>query len=181
MVKSCLLHSKESIKASGIISTTLELRGDITFDISKVSQFQGVKKYIINSEIKTKELLTLMEKYPKAFYALSFKEDKFDLKIKAKSPKSGKSDKDSEEVKANFCTLKTTNKEILDKIFFDIGLDFKEVKVNHTLKIEKIVYPKGYEKMSPAEIRENSKREGILIRNITIDGKKESKEAKFIA
>ena len=37
------------------------------------------------------------------------------------------------------------------------------------------------DKLKPAQVRELSKREGILIRNITLDDKKQVKEAKFIA
>jgi hypothetical protein len=181
LVKSCLNYSENSIKATGIIATTSDLKGDISFDISKVSQFQGVKKYVINCEIKTKELIELMNKFPRAFYALSFSGTDFDLKIKAKAPKSGKHGKEDEEIKADFCTIKTNDKKILDEFFFDCGLDWKEIKISHTIKINNIVYPKDMDKMSPIQVRENSKREGVLVRYITIDGVSKTSEAKFLA
>jgi len=181
-VKSCMEKENNTFKVTGIISTTLDLKNEIPFEISKVSQFQGVKKYIINTEVKSDELLSLMKKYPRVFFALSFKGKDFELKVKAKPPKSGSSNKkDDEEIRADFCTLKTDDQNLLNQIFFDVGLNWKEARINHTLKIENIVYPDNMDNLKPAEVRELSKREGILIRNITLDDKKQVKEAKFIA
>ncbi|MDD2444571.1 MAG: hypothetical protein PHX15_00610 [Candidatus Nanoarchaeia archaeon] len=181
-VKSCLEKEKNTFKVTGIISTTLDIKDDIPFEISKVSQFQGVKKYIINTEVKSEEILNLIKKYPRVFFALSFKGKDFELKVKAKPPKSGSSNKkDDEETKADFCTLKTDDKDLLNQIFFDVGLNWKEAKINHTIKVENIIYPNDMDKLKPAQVRELSKREGILIRNITLDDKKQVKEAKFIA
>ncbi len=181
LVRSCISKCKNSVNVSGIIATTLDLKKDIKFEVSKISQFQGVKKYIISTNVNSIDLIDLMDKYPRAFFALSFKNNDFELKIKAKPPKSGKSGKDEEEIKADFCTLKTNDDKILNDFFFDTGINFKEAKINHTVKIENIIYPKNIDGMKPAEIRENSKRQGVLVRNICIDGNITKKEAKFIA
>lgn len=181
LVRSCLNSSPDEIKVSGILSTTTDLSSKIKFSISKVSQFQGVKKYVIDTTIKTQELITLMDEYPKVFYALSFKGDNFELKIKAKAPKSGKPGSKDEEAKADFCKLKTSDKKIIDDFFFDVGTDWTEAKLNHSFKITEIIYSENMSKMSPAEIRENSKRKIKLTRYITLDGNQQTKEIEFIA
>ena len=181
-VKSCMEKEKSIFKVTGIISTTLDIKNEIPFEISKVSQFQGVKKYTINTDVKSEDVLILMKKYPRVFFALSFKGKDFELKIKAKPPKSSSSNKkDDEEIKADFCTLKTDDKNLLNQIFFDVGLNWKGAKINHTIKVENIIYPDNIDKLNPAQVRELSKREGILIRNISLDDKKQTKEVKFIA
>ena len=153
----------------------------ITFPIVKTGNFQGIRKNQINTEVKPGELIALMEKFPKVFFALSFKGKDFDLKIKAKAPKSGKPGKGDENAKADFCTLKTNEKEILSDLFFDIGLDWKEISINHTLNIESIVYPDNLDDLKPAEIREQSKRKGTILRRLIVDGKEVIKENEFIA
>lgn len=181
-VKACMKKEKNNFKVTGIISTTLDIKEEIPFEISKISQFQGVKKYVINTEIHSNQILDLMEKYPRVFFALSFKGEDFQLKIKAKPPKSGSSNKkDDEEKKADFCTLKTDDKELLNQIFFDVGLDWKEARINHTLEINEIIYPDNFEKLKPSEVREFSNRKGRLIRNISLDGINQKKEANFVA
>jgi hypothetical protein len=180
LVKSCLKHVDDSVKITGLIATTLDLKDVIDFDISKISQFQGVKKYIINTTAKRDSIISLIDKYPRAFFAISFKGNDFDLKIKNKSPQSGKPKGGEDEPKVDFCTLKTDDKKILDEFFFDTGVDFKEIKINHTILVKNIIYPKDINGLKPAEIREQSKREGIITRNINIDGKIIKKDIHFI-
>ena len=90
LVRWCLNASEERVKLSGAIVSTLDLRDEINFELKKVSNFQGVRKHVVDTEVEGKEILTLMDKYPKAFFALSFKGDDFVLKIKPKAPASGK-------------------------------------------------------------------------------------------
>jgi hypothetical protein len=152
----------------------------IPFDIKKKSNFQGVRKFQIDTEIKTSDLVDLMKKYPKAFYALSFKGEDLQLKVKAKAPKSGKPGKGDEDPKADFCNLKTSDRELISEILFDVE-EFKEVKINHTIAVEEIVYPSDVENLSPKEIRERAKRKGKVYRKIIIDGNEKVSNAEFEA
>jgi len=81
------------VAIKGIIVSTLDLKDELEFEIKKVSNFQGVRKYVIDTEIEPLKILNLMDKYPKTFFALSFSGDNFVLKIKAKAPASGKTRK----------------------------------------------------------------------------------------
>jgi len=169
-------HGK--IKVTGVIVSTLHM--DIPFS-NGIKQFMGIKQYKVDSEVESSQILDAMKKFPRAFFALSFVLPDYELKIKAKAPKSAKpSTKGEKEQKAEFCSLKTTDQKVVKEIFFGLP-DFKEASIRHTLKIDQIVYPKDFTKMKPEEVREQSKRKGVIIRNITIDGKDETKEAPFEA
>ncbi len=177
-VKRCLPSGKVAIK--GVIISTFEL--DVDFEIKKTSNFQGIRKTEIDTELEGQKILDLIEKYPRCFFALSFKTDKCDLKIKPKAPKSAKPGKSGEDgPKADFCSLKTTDKEIVDELLFDIKGDFKEGKINHTIKIDEIIYPSDFKDMKPEEVREKSKRKGKVIRKIEVDGEVFKEEAEFEA
>ncbi len=175
-VKKCIEKSKGEIQLSGVIVYTAKLE-DSKIPIERVKQFMGVKQYVINSKVDSVHLLDTMRKYPKAFYALSFKNESFELKIKAKAPKSAKpSTKGEGEPKAEFCSLKTNDKSIIDDLFFDFP-NFSEIKIKHALKIDSIELPKGVD--DPVKLRELSKRKGTIIREVTIDGRKEKRECLF--
>jgi len=169
------------IQVKGVIISTVDLSEEVDFEIKKKSNFQGIRKLQIDTEVEGQKILDLMDKYPKYFFALTFKTDYCELKIKAKAPKSGKPGKAGEDgPKVDFCSLKTTNQEIVKELLFGVG-DFKEVKVNHTLKIEDIVYPSDFEKMKPEDVREQSKRKGVVVRKVVVDGKESEREAGFEA
>jgi len=180
-VYNALKNIEGEVHVKGIIISTIDLRDEIKFDIAKVGNFQGIRKNQIDTTVNPQEILDLMEKYPKVFFALSFKTDDIDLKIKAKAPKDAKAGKGDEDIKADFCTIKTSNPEVIRPLFFDCGLNFKEISINHTLNITGIVYPEDMESLKPAEVREKAKREGILTRKIILDGRETVTEAKFIA
>lgn len=181
-VRKCLEKAEGTLKIKGIIVSTLDLEDEIGFEIKKKSNFQGVKKLQIDTEVEPKKVLEMMEKYPRVFFALSFKTKDCDIKVKAKAPKSSKpGKKDEDGPKADFCTLKTNDEDLVKEIFFDVGLDWKEAKINHTIEINGIVYPENMNEMKPAEIRENSKRKGKIIRNINLDGNEQTSEAEFVA
>lgn len=181
LVKKCLDKVEGKIAVKGIIVSTMDLRDEIKFEIQKASNFQGVRKFQIETEVDSSEIKNLMEKYPRVFFALSFKGEKFELKVKAKAPKSGKPGKESEDgPTADFCTLKTEDKYIVDELFFDVS-DFKEISVNHLIKIDGIVYPKEMASMKPEEVREKSKRKGVILRKVNIDGIEKISEVNFVA
>ena len=181
LVKNCMTRISGRVSVKGIIVSTIDLRDEIKFEIVKVGNFQGIRKIQIDTEVDVNEILELMRKFPRAFFALSFSGSGFVLKIKAKAPKSGKPGKESEEgPKAEFCSLKVDDEKILDEIFFDYR-DFKEISISHTIKVEDIVYPDGFSKMKPEEVREKSKRKGVLIRKCVVDGMEKVSEARFTA
>jgi len=177
LVRKCLEDVPEKVKFSGAIISTFDLRNEVSFPIENVKQFMGVKQIQINTEINKREILNLMNKYPKVFFALSFSTPNSELKIKAKAPKSAKPSTSGEkEVSADFCSLKTSNYEIVKELFFD-STNFNEIRVSHTIKITEIDYPKN--ETDPVKIRENSIRKGEIVRILDINGRKEEKTACF--
>lgn len=176
LVRECLEKINGEIDISGIIVYTGNL-GDSKIPIERVKQFMGIKQYVINTKIRPSDILESMDKCPKAFYALSFKFDNGELKIKAKAPKSAKpSNKGDKEVKADFCSLKTKDKSIIDDLFFDFS-NFNEIKIKHSLQITEVIIPKGID--DPVKMREMSKRKGKIIREANVDGRIEKKEIEF--
>jgi len=182
IVEMCLKNAPEKIAVSGTIISTMNLRGERGYLFEpeeKIKQFMRIKQLIVNSEIERDKLLDLIKKQPRAFYALSFKTDSFELKTKAKAPKSAKpSNSKDKEVKADFCSLKTNNSEIIKELFFDLE-GWKEVKIKHVIDIEDIELPLGV--TDPVQMREQAKRKGKIIRKIIADGKEEIKEKEFSA
>lgn len=172
------LGERKTNVAGAIISTS-DLKNEIKF--KEIKQFHGVKKYLIDDEMSGKEILELLEKFPKTFFALSFSVGEDVLKIKPKSPKSGKPGKEKEEIKVDFCSLKTSDIEIGKSFVFE-KLDFNNALINHTFLIEKIEIPEELKNSKDfAKIREESKRAGKIIRIANIDGKEERSEKVFRA
>lgn len=195
LVKECLEKLKqdgvEKIQIKGAIISTLDLKKeceDIGINVEKEKKFMGIKQLIINQDVEVDEILKLIESNPKVFYALSFSGSDFNLKIKAKPPKSSKpSSKGEKKPVAGFCSLTIENteknKDIINKIFFDIEENrvenSSEINISHNIHIEKIIYPENVSELKPAEIREQSKRQGKLVRIIEINSNSEQKQADF--
>jgi len=179
LVKLCLNKIDEPVEIKGVIVSTLDLRDEINFDVKKVSNFQGVRKHVIDSEINPNEILGLIDKYPKAFFALSFKGNGFVLKIKPKAPKAEKKPKDGEEISIDFCSLKTEDKKDIDELFFGIE-DFNEVFISHIINVNDIIYPSNMDELKPTEIRELAKRKGVVKRVAKVGGVEKISEAEFI-
>jgi len=173
----------EKTLVKGAIVSTNDLTGELNFKGKK--QFQGVKRYLIENEMSGEEILKLLEKFPRAFFAISFDVGETKLKIKPKAPKSGKPGSKKEELpKIDFCKLITTDKQIGESFVFDTlqgtsKPDFKEAIIDHTFFIEDIVMPKG--ETDYAKIREMAVRKGRIIRKSEIDGKEMIQEFKFEA
>lgn len=153
---------------TGAVVSTSDLKDKL--DFKEIKQFQGVKKYLIDKEMSGKDILKLLEDFPKTFFALTFNVEEEKLKIKPKAPKSGKpGKKDKEGPKAEFCSLKTTDKAIADSFIFEKP-DFKLAEINHTFLIKDIVVPEDLKSSKDfAKIREESKRKGKIIRKAKID------------
>jgi len=165
------------LNVTGAIISTRDLTGELDFKDKK--QFQGVKRYIIDTEMNKNEILNLSDKYPKSFLGLSFKINETELKIKAKAPKSGKpSSKSDETPKADFCKLKTNDEELVKKFIFDVD-NFKKVEIIHDFIINELDIPK--QEKDPLKMRENTIRKGKIIRKINVDGDEKIKEIEFEA
>jgi hypothetical protein len=182
-VKYFLSKIKGEVEIKGVIVSTFDIRtgmGGFVFNPEEeVKQFMGIKQLKVNGKIETKKILEVMEKYPRAFFALTFKGEGFELKIKEKAPKSAKpSTKGEAEIKADFCSLKTNDKGIAEDLFFDFA-DFKEIKINHTIQIEDIDIDKN--EKDPVLMREKAVKKGKIIRKATVDGKVHIKDYKLEA
>ncbi|HLC77907.1 MAG TPA: hypothetical protein VJH92_02175 [Candidatus Nanoarchaeia archaeon] len=167
-------------RITGVVVSTADLTGQMKFKSKK--QFQGVKQYVIDDEMSGDEILSLLNKFQKAFFALSFSVGGDTLKIKAKAPKSGKpGGKGEERPNPDFCRLSTKDKKIVDNFVFERSA-FKEAIITHTFVIEDIVIPDSLKKSDDfAKIREESRRKGKIIRETEIDGQKIETEKPFEA
>ncbi len=179
-VKMLLKGVSGTIPMKGVIVTTLKLESEIGFPIKKVGNFQGVRKIEIDTDVSPLEVLGLMEKYPRVFFALSFNVNGNDLKIKPKAPKSAKPSAGDKEAKAEFCSLKTSDSKIVKDIFFDYP-DFDEISIRHTIKVNEMIYPANVASLKPEEVRLQSKRKGVVVRNMVINGANKVSEAGFVA
>ena len=167
-------------KVTGSIIGTNDLKG--VLDFKKISQFQGVKNYSMEKDMSGSEIVGLIEKFPKNFFALSFSVGEDILKIKPKAPKSGKpGTKGDETPKIDFCNLKTTDKKIAETFIFE-NPEFKTAKIAHDFLIEKIEVPAELKNSEDfALIREKSKRVGKILRRADIDGNKSEKYLELAA
>jgi hypothetical protein len=163
-------------RVTGAIVSTNDLKEEL--DFKEIKQFQGVKRYLIDKEMNGNDILSLLEKFPKAFFALSFNCDKdsTSLKIKPKAPKSGKPGKKGEKPKPNFCKITTTDKMLAEDFVFEVP-DFKKAEIDHKFIINEIIQLEG--ETDYARIRELAKRKGEIIREALIDGKEIRKKMDF--
>ena len=170
-----LLGDEKALVKGAVVSTS-DLTGELDFIGKK--QFQGVKRYLIESEMSGSDILNLLDKFPKAFFALSFETGDTKLKIKPKAPKSGKPGKGDASPKADFCRLVTKNKELGGSYVFEKP-DFKKADITHHYFIDEIVKPEG--ETDFAKIRELGKRKGRVVREAVIDEQPSKSEKEFSA
>lgn len=170
----------DKTKVTGFIVSTSDLTGQLDFKSKK--QFMGVKQYGIDKKMSGNDIIGLLEKFPKAFFALSFKADDTELKIKARAPKSAKpSTKADEKINPDFCKLKTNDAELGGSFVFEKP-NFKTAEINHTFLIESIIIPEKFKQEKDfSKIREMSIRKGKIIREGEIDGQKIREEKEFEA
>ncbi len=166
-------------QVTGAIVSTSDLTEELDFKEKK--QFQGVKRYLIDNEMSGNEILELLDKFPKTFFALTFNAGEDKLKIKPKAPKAGKKGKGDEKPKIDFCKLITTDAKIKNSFVFE-DADFKEAIIDHTFVIEEIVVPDDLkDEKDFSKIREMAKRKGKIIREANIDGLVVKEEKDFEA
>ncbi len=168
----------EKTNVTGAIVSTSDLTGKVEFKEKK--QFQGVKRYLVDTEMSGEEIIRLLEEFPRVFFALTFSAgENNSIKIKAKAPKSGKPGKGDEEPKADFCKLVTNDPKLGAGFVFEKN-EFKSAEIKHDFVIEKIIIPENGEK-DFAKLREIAKRSGKIVRYSNIDGTKTTKEYPFEA
>jgi len=161
----------------GALLTTIDLRDE--YDFKEVKNALGVRKHFIEGEMSGTEIIALQDKFPKAFFALTFKTPTSELKIKVKAPKTKPSGKEGK-LKVDFCKLKTTNKEIVKKFVFDYDLDsIKKAEIAHDFNITDIIVPTDEEDF--ALMREKAVRKGTITRKVTINEEITKKEVEFSA
>jgi hypothetical protein len=166
-------------KVTGAIISTLDLGKQIDFNTRK--QFMGIKQYGIERDMSGKEILEMLEKFPKVFFALSFSSGEDVLKIKAKAPKSAKPKNKDEAPAPDFCKLITTDEKIAKDFVWEVS-DFKLAEIAHDFIIESIVVPSSLkEEKDFAVVREKSLRKGKIIRRAVIDGKEMKEEIQLEA
>ncbi len=171
-------------QVTGALISALQLEG---FSYDGVSSAIGIKKYMINREMSGNEIIGLCNKVTKAFFGLSFSAGGEELKIQPKSPKSAKgassAKKEDAELKIDFCKIKTSDKNLVQDLLFDIEVgDFKKIEVKHSFIITDIVIPPELKNEKDfAKVREGALRKGKIIREVDIDGKKVKKEVEFEA
>jgi len=166
----------EKASVTGAIISTLNLDNELDFKSKK--QFMGIKQYIIDKHMSGHEIVGLIEKLPKAFFALSFSGKGDVLKVKAKAPKSAKPKTKDEKPKPDFCKLTTSDEKIAKDFVFEKP-DFKEAIISHDFMIKEIIVPKDEKDFAVA--REKAKRKGVIVRRATIDGRETAVEKEFEA
>ena len=166
-------------KVTGAIVSTSDLKEEIEY--KDIKQFQGVKRYLIDFEMSGKEIINLLNRFPKTFFALSLIVGEDILKIKPKAPKSGKPGKEGEKPKVDFCSLKTNNLKIVKSFVWEKE-NFTKAFINHYFIINSIEIPDELKSSEDfARMREESKRVGKVIRVADFDGEEIRSEKKFSA
>jgi len=179
LVRACLIKAKGQVEVTGVITATFNVQDKSQFPIEEVKNAMGIKKAVVNTKTEPSKIIALMDAYPKAFFALSFTTPETTLKIKAKAPKSAKpASGGDKEPKAEFCTIKTNDKEIVDSLLFGCP-EVKELAIKHYIEIKDIVLPKGL--TDPVQIREQAKRKGTVKRIVLISEKQTITESDFFA
>ena len=169
-------------QVTGVIVSTRDLTGELDFSDKK--QFMGIKQYVINKEMSGKDIIALYDKFPTAFFGLSFSVGDTELKIKPKAQKSGKpSTKGEEAPKADFCKIKTSDMTVVKNLIFDSeAQNFKQVEITHTFVIQEIIIGDELKKEKDfATVREKAQRKGKIVRKLKVDGKDVVKEKEFVA
>jgi len=167
----------EKTSVTGAVISTLNMDKEIDFKSKK--QFMGIKQYVIDKHMTGHEIVSLIQKLPKAFFALSFSGKGDVLKIKPKAPKSAKpKTKGDDKIKPDFCKLITSDENIAKDFIWEKS-DFKGVEISHDFIIKEIIVPK--EEKDFAIAREMAKRKGTIIRRATIDDVKTAREIEFEA
>jgi len=166
----------DKTEVTGAVVSTNNLKEELNF--KEIKQFQGVKRYLIEENFSGREIISLLNKFPKAFFALSFETGNSKLKIKPKAPKSPKPKNKEEKPKPDFCKIITDDRAFAEDFVFEKP-EFKKAEIVHHFIINDLTKPKGETDFS--RIRELAKRKGKIVREAEIDEKKTVQEKDFEA
>lgn len=179
IVQAGLARVQGAIRITGAIVATFKVAEHASFPTKGLKQFMGIKQTLVDDIISAEQMLALMQKQPRAFYALSFAFPGGTIKTKAKAPKSAKpSTKETTEVKPDFCTLKTTDEALVAQILVNVPIA-KQITLSHAITITSIELPKGIS--DPLQIREQAVRVGTITRTCVADDKTTKQEYAFRA
>lgn len=160
---------------TGVVVSTADLKAKLPY--SSIKQFMGIKQYAINGEMSGHDIVKLVDTLPDAFFALSFTVGDTIIKIKPKAPKSAKPKTSDEPAKADFCSVKTNDRALVDS--FIVEPQWKTLQGGHTYVIADIEIPTHTK--TPEEMRRLAKRKGTLIRTAVVDGTSHTTQKAFSA
>ncbi len=169
------LSSLAELEVKGVILAKKEIDMEIEklgMKIEKKKKKRLLYEYKVEGKLKKDDLKKLTNVY---YFLLDANGEGISFKCKKKLPKPGK------DLKKDFFVL-SLSKDFLEKFkkefLFDFSEDAKKIEISHDIIVEKIILPKNekdYEKL-----REESLRQGKIIRKIKFDGKEIKKEYKFL-
>jgi hypothetical protein len=167
IVEGALRLCSGTVDVTGVIVATFDVSAEAGFPIAGMKQFMGIKQAVVSGSVPVQKLLALIEKQPRAFYALSFSFPGGSVKTKAKAPKSAKPSTSREkEVAPDFCTLKTNDQSLVNHILLDVP-EGKTITLSHDIVISDITIPSGVS--DPVQLRERSIRMGTIERTCVVD------------
>lgn len=169
-----------SMKVSGIVLSKKDISNVISANNIKgdsESKKSGLyyKNNILEQELNKNQIVEL-EKVSYSFL-LDIKGDGFELKVKKKPPRPGKSEG---KIDNKFCQLELDERygeKIREDLFWDMP-NAKKIVISHEVIVDEIVFPEGEKDYS--KIREIAKRKGKIIRNAIIDGKEITSEKELL-
>jgi hypothetical protein len=166
-----------SADVSGVVVSTLNLKDKLPS--TGLKQFMGIKQYVISGSMKGTDIISLLDNAPEGFFALTFNAGDTILKIKPKAPKSAKPSTSDKGPKIDFCSLKTTDENLVKSILFDAPAAWKSIEINHTFNITDIEVPTNAK--TPEDMRRLAKRKGTIVRKSVVDDKEHVSEKAFVA
>jgi hypothetical protein len=173
------------------VKTSFEFANDLVKFVDEAKKLKFSGKILSKEKVEGKEgkkkagvfvyevAACSLDEFKNAYYYLLDVEDsEVILKIKKSLPKPGKNE---EKIDDGFCSLIIEQKywaALKNNFFWDVP-ECKKASIEHELKINEIVLPKG--EKDPVKIRELALRKGTIIRKMNVDGKESSKEINFEA
>ncbi len=176
-------NSVDEFDVSGKIISREDIRDQLSennLDVKSHSKKKGVYTFIVEGSVSGDILAKTYSMFESAHIFLDLKQSntKNKLKTKKKPPRPGS------KIDEKFCSAVIDSsqiKEVLTEICFDSDSeDFKEINLSHTYLIKDIIIPEEY-KGDYQNARIYSKRNGILLRVIDVDGNKKENEYELIA
>lgn len=168
------------------VKTSFEFANDLVRFVEENKEVKFSGKVLSRSKVEGKEgkkkagvfVYEISESSIKEFdnvyyHLLDVNDSEMVLKTKKSLPKPGK---DEEKIDDGFCSLVVEPKywaKLKETFFWDIP-ECKKAEIEHELKINEIITPKG--ESDPVKIRELAKRKGTIIRKTNVDGRESSKE-----